>query len=63
VIVSEILRGCISGLLESENLDRVLWIAFTYIKVGGVPATLSLFCWMFTCLYKIFFNLKYFSYV
>ena len=33
VIVAEILRACISGLLESEGLDQIHWISFTYIKV------------------------------
>lgn len=33
VLVDEILRACLSGLLESDGLDEIYWISFTYVKL------------------------------
>lgn len=39
-LMVETFRSCITGLLEAEGIDRIYWLAFTYIKV----------CFMFQCI-------------
>ncbi|XP_067932248.1 mediator of RNA polymerase II transcription subunit 24-like [Watersipora subatra] len=36
VLVTEILRACISGLLDCTDLDQIHWISFTYIKLPSL---------------------------